>query len=228
MLKKILVTGASGNLGKRVVVALHNAGHRVLATLGSNREAGVFDHLVRVKTDIVNILDGNIVAQHLLNNQETPIDAAVLLVGGFAKGSLQESDVATLDKMYQLNFISAYNVVKPLMIEFERRGGGQFIFVGSKTALEEDGHDVFAYALSKTLLFKMADMVNYYGKMHNITATVVVPSTIDTPQSRLSDPTADYSQWVTPEFIAQNIVAVVSDTEGSLRGTILKLYNNNI
>ena len=228
-MKKILVTGASGNLGKSVVVALHNAGHRVLATLGSNREAGVFDHLVRVKTNIVNVLDGTIAQQYLLDNSDTPIDAAVLLVGGFAKGTLQESDVATLDKMYQLNFMSAYNVVKPLMVDFEQRGGGDFIFVGSKTALEEDGHDVFAYTLSKTLLFKMADMVNHYGKDKNITATVVVPSTIDTPQTRqTASPDTDFSKWVTPEFIAQNIVDIVSDTEGSLRGTILKLYHNNI
>lgn len=229
-MKKILVTGASGNLGKSVVMALHNAGHTVLATFGSNREAGVFDHLPNVKTDIVNILDGTIVQQYLIENSETPIEAAVLLVGGFAKGTLQESDAATLDKMYQLNYLSAYNVVKPLLIAFEQRGGGQFIFIGARAALEmSEANDVFAYVMSKTLLFKLADYVNAYGKTMNITATVLIPSTIDTPQTRqTAAPDTDFSHWVTPEFMAQNIVDLVSDTEGVAKGTILKLYNNII
>jgi NAD(P)-dependent dehydrogenase (short-subunit alcohol dehydrogenase family) len=212
-----------------VVTTLHDRKHAVLATFGSNREAGVFDHLPHVKTDILNVLDEHIVQQYLLDNAETPISAAVLLVGGFAKGTLQESDAGTLDKMYQLNFMSAYNFVKPLMFKFEQQGGGQFIFVGAKAGLEGEGQDVFAYAMSKTLLFKLADYVNTYDKAHNIKATILVPSTIDTPQARHSAAQdTDFSQWITPEYMAEKIADILSDTEGVSGETILKLYNNNI
>jgi NAD(P)-dependent dehydrogenase (short-subunit alcohol dehydrogenase family) len=229
-MKKILVTGASGNLGKSVVMALHDAGHSILATFGSNREAGVFDHFPNVKADIVNILDGTVVQQYLVENSEMPIEAAVLLVGGFAKGTLQASDAATLDKMYQLNFLSAYNVVKPLLAAFEKQGGGQFIFIGARPVLETaESIDVFAYTMSKTLLFKLADYVNEYGKEKHITATVLVPSAIDTPQTRQSaSPDTDFSKWVTPDVIAQKIADLLSDTEGVQKERIFKLYNNNI
>lgn len=230
MLKTILVTGASGNLGKSVVTTLHDKGYAVLATFGSNREAGVFDHLPNVKSDIVNVLEANNVNQYLEDNSFAPIHAVVLLVGGFAKGTIQETDAAQLDKMYQLNFISAYNFVKPLLAQFEQQGGGQFIFIGARPALEmAESKDAFAYTMSKSLIFKLADYVNEYGKTKNIKANIVVPSTIDTPQSRQAMPDADYSQWVTPDFIAQKIAQLMSDTEGgNSEERILKLYNNNM
>jgi NAD(P)-dependent dehydrogenase (short-subunit alcohol dehydrogenase family) len=216
-MKSIIVTGASGNLGKSVVTTLHEEGYRVLATFGSNRESGVFDHLAHVKTDIVNVLEENNVLQYLANNADFPIHAAVLLVGGFAKGTIEETDVATLDKMYRLNFISAFNIVKPLLASFEQQGGGQFIFIGARPPLE-------------ILLFKLADYVNEYGKEKNIKATVLVPTTIDTPQTRqTAAPNTDFSKWITPDVIAQKIAHLVSDTEGgTLKGKIIKLSNNKM
>ncbi len=230
MMKKVLVTGSSGNLGKCVVTALHDIGYDVLATFGSNRESGVFDHLPRVKADIVNVLEESNVNQYLADNASSPIYAAVLLVGGFTKGNIMESDAETLAKMYQLNFISAYNFVKPLLARFEQQGGGQFVLIGARPALEiAESVNAFAYTMSKSLIFKLADYVNEYGKTKNIKANILVPSTIDTPQSRQAMPDADYSQWVTPDFIAQKIAQLVSDTEGSnSEERILKLYNNNM
>lgn len=230
MMKKVLVTGSSGNLGKSVVTALHDIGYDVLATFGSNRESGVFDHLPRVKADIVNVLEESNVNQYLADNASSPIYAAVLLVGGFTKGNIMESDAETLAKMYQLNFISAYNFVKPLLARFEQQGGGQFVLIGARPALEiAESVNAFAYTMSKSLIFKLADYVNEYGKTKNIKANILVPSTIDTPQSRQAMPDADYSQWVTPDFIAQKIAQLVSDTEGSnSEERILKLYNNNM
>jgi NAD(P)-dependent dehydrogenase (short-subunit alcohol dehydrogenase family) len=227
-MKSIIVTGASGNLGKSVVSTLHQEGYHVLATFGSNRELGVFEHLPNVKSDIVNVLEESTVHQYLTDNASCSITAAVLLVGGFAKGTIEETDVATLDKMYQLNFMSAFNFVKPLLAQFEQQGGGQFIFIGARSPLEmAESKEVFAYTMSKALVFKLADYVNAYGKEKNIKATILVPITIDTPQTRqTASPNTDFSKWVTPDFIAQKIAHLVSDTEGGDREErILKLYN---
>ena len=43
---------------------------------------------------------------------------------------------------------------------------------------------MFAYALSKAMIFKLAEFINVEGKDKNISATVIVPSTIDTPANR--------------------------------------------
>ena len=226
MKKHILITGASGNLGKSIVEELHQKGYPILATLGSERDLKTFEHLPNVKMQIVNVLDAENVNNFLVENEGFHIQAAVLLVGGFAAGNIHETDLAMLEKMYQLNFVSAFNIVKPLMDYFEKRGGGQFIFVGSRPSLDvEEGKNLFAYSLSKSLVFKMAELVNATGKKHHITATVLVPSTIDTPQNRNAMPDADPSHWISPEDISKAVTFVLSDTGKTLRESVLKLYH---
>jgi NAD(P)-dependent dehydrogenase (short-subunit alcohol dehydrogenase family) len=156
------------------------------------------------------------------------VQAAVLLVGGFAMGTLADTDAGLLQKMYQLNFLSAFNVVKPLMTQFEGQGNGQFILIGSRpTLVPEEGKDVFAYALSKALVFKLAELINAQGKPHHITATVVVPGVIDTPDNRGAMPDANPDHWVPPANLAELIGFMLSDTGRMTRESVVKLYHKS-
>lgn len=60
----------------------------------------------------------------------------------------------------------------------------------------------------------------------NVVTNVVVPSTIDTPPNRKSMPGADFDKWVKPEAIASVIFWHCSEDAGSLRESIIKVYNN--
>ena len=161
-MKTVLITGASGNLGRDVVEHLHQQGYAVLATFGSSREMGMFNHLPQVKTQVVNVLDADSVTAFLDEHEAANLRAAVLLVGGFAMGSIRETDADLLHKMYQLNFLSAFNVVKPLLARFEQQRDGQFILIGARPSLNPDeGKNVVAYALSKTLVFALAELIAF-------------------------------------------------------------------
>jgi hypothetical protein len=54
-----------------------------------------------------------------------------------------------------------------------------------------------------------------------------VPSVIDTPLNRSSNPTAHFSDWVTPEEIANTMAYLVSDNARALREPIVKMYSNS-
>jgi hypothetical protein len=59
-----------------------------------------------------------------------------------------------------------------------------------------------------------------------VVVSVIVPSTIDTPQNRESMPDADFSSWVSPAQIA-NVIYYYSATEADiLREPVIKVYNN--
>jgi NAD(P)-dependent dehydrogenase (short-subunit alcohol dehydrogenase family) len=83
-----------------------------------------------------------------------------------------------------------------------------------------------AYTLAKSLLFKFAELLNQDAKGKNVTATVIVPSTIDTPANRNSMPNANPSNWVKPQEIAGILEFIVSEQASSLREPVLKIYNN--
>jgi NAD(P)-dependent dehydrogenase (short-subunit alcohol dehydrogenase family) len=227
MPKTILVTGANGNLGPEVVARLHQAGYSIFAAVGRSALPDDFSKMTKA-FHRVNLTD-EISSRQFVEEvvlQSGGISAAVMLVGGFAMGSIGETDGEALDKMINLNFKTAFFTAQPLLEHFEKNGGGQFIFVGARPALSpEAGKDMLAYALSKSLVFRLAEIINAAGKRKHITASVIVPSTIDTAANRQAMPEADFSKWVKPENLAQTIVFLLSDAGSNLREAVLKVYN---
>jgi NAD(P)-dependent dehydrogenase (short-subunit alcohol dehydrogenase family) len=82
-----------------------------------------------------------------------------------------------------------------------------------------------AYSLSKSLVFRLAELFNESGKSKNISATVLVPSTIDTPQNRASMPDADFAKWVPAASIADVVAFLLTDSGHMVRETVVKVYN---
>lgn len=230
MKKTILVTGAAGNLGATVVRQLNDAGYRILATLGPGGGGEAFAGL-DVASEILDLTDEAAVQAYVQKiSAETSRDlaGAVLLVGGFAMGDLHETTVAQVRKMNTLNFETAFNVVRPLFEYFKNKGGGQFVLIGARPAIVPSaGQHMVAYALSKSLVFGLGEIINASGKNVNVTATVLVPSTIDTPANRQAMPDADTRNWVSPEAIADTMLYLFSPAGQQLREGVLKLYNNS-
>jgi NAD(P)-dependent dehydrogenase (short-subunit alcohol dehydrogenase family) len=224
----VLISGASGHLGASVLARLVAEGYSVLAPASSAASAAALTR-ERVTAAQVNLTDESSVREYvaaIANTRE--LRAAVLLAGGFAMGGLRETDGAALRKMIATNFETAFHLVRELLPVFERRGGGQFVLIGSRPAISPaDGQHVAAYALSKGMVMQLAELVNAAGRDKNIDATVIVPSTIDTAANREAMPNADPKRWVSPQAIADTIAFVLSDTGRQMRGSVLKLYNES-
>ena len=227
MKKNILITGASGNLGKATVLRFLNDGHRVIAIVSPGKTLG-FEVLGDIVVVEANLEDersvATVVTKIIAGNKS--IDVALLLVGGYAPGSVFESDAALLKKMYSQNFETAYFSARPIFSQMIKQpSGGRIVFIGARPALlAKDGKGSLAYALSKSLIFKLADFLNAEGASKNVISSVIVPSTIDTPVNRAAMPGADFSSWVKPEAIAEVMAFVASDAGGALRDSVLKVY----
>ena len=83
-----------------------------------------------------------------------------------------------------------------------------------------------AYGLAKSLIFRLAELMNDEAKGTDVVTSVVVPSTIDTPQNRKSMPDAKFDSWVKPEAIAEIIYFHCSSEGSALREPVIKIYNN--
>lgn len=223
----ILITGANGNLGQAVVNRLLQEKYNIIAVTG--KEGGDLPddpHLFRAEVNLTDEQQSIKFAENIINVHQD-LDAAVLLVGGFTMGKLVDTRKSDLEKMIDLNFFTAYHLVRPLLKHFlQRPGGGRFILIGSRPGLKaEAGKDFFAYSLSKSMIFKLADFINAEGNGKNVSATVIVPSTIDTPANRKAMPGADFSRWVPAGNIADAIIFSLSETGRMLKDNILKIYN---
>lgn len=225
----IIITGANGGLGLAVTKQLSADGFRIHAVTGK-AGAGQVPAGAGISVAEVDLLEEKSALNYVsgILEEDPEIHAAVLLVGGFAMGGLAETSRTDLEKMIDLNFFSAYNIARPLLKHFQDRGGGRIILVGSRPGLEAaSGKDFFAYSLSKSMVFKLAEFINAEGKEKNVDAMVIVPSVIDTEANRKAMPGADFSKWVPPSAIADTIAFYLTPVGRMIREGIIKLYNRS-
>jgi NAD(P)-dependent dehydrogenase (short-subunit alcohol dehydrogenase family) len=230
MSKLALITGGAGNLGRAVVKKFYESGYRIVMSQEPGQKLDEaflndFPEVERHEVDVTHENDAERFVHHTIKTYER-IDSAVLLVGGFAMGGIDDTNEDVLDKMIRLNFKSAYFIARPIFKQMLLQESGNLIFIGARPALEpKAGRLTVAYALSKSLLFRLAEMLNAEGQAKNVNSTVIVPSVIDTPVNRASMPTADFATWIKPEDLAETIYFVCSDTGMKWRETVLKVYN---
>jgi len=225
----ILITGASGNLGKAVVKRMLQEAHQIITLDREVNDPNSGNGLLEnIQMDILDEAGSQEKMKSIISDHPQ-LDAAVLLVGGFAMGKVEDTSLSDIDRMINLNFKTTYNIVRPLLPHFlNRPEGGHFILVGARPQMHPmQGKDMVAYTLGKSLVFKLAEFINAEGKGKNVGATVIVPSIIDTSINRKAMPDADHSSWVPPERIADSIAYTLSDAGRMMRGTVLKLYNRS-
>ncbi len=144
-------------------------------------------------------------------------------------GTLAETSHEALEKMINLNFFTAFNTIQPILrLLKDQEDRKNIVLIGAKPVFEPNAAKaVFPYALSKTMVIKIAEVINADTRQNNTTATVIVPSIIDTPPNRAAMPNANFSDWVKPESIADKIAFICSKEGRNLRETVLKIYGNS-
>jgi len=227
-MKIAIVTGASGNLGQAVVKKFIDEGYFVVGTVVPNDTAALdfaTDKFEKVAVDLMNEDEAQKFIDSVITKYNN-VDAAVLTVGGFAMGKIADTKTADVLKQYKLNFETAYNVARPIFVQMIKQNNGRIFIIGSKPGLDaRNGKGMVAYGLAKSLIFRLAEIMNDEAKGKNVVTSVVVPSTIDTPQNREAMPDATFDNWVKPEAIADVIYWHCTDEASVLREPVLKVYN---
>jgi NAD(P)-dependent dehydrogenase (short-subunit alcohol dehydrogenase family) len=217
--KVIVVTGASGALGRVVVEAALARGARVAgidhaptqvpATPG-RLELGSVDLTAAAQAG--KAIDA--VVSHFGR-----LDALVNIAGGFAFEAVAEGDPRTWQHMYALNVLTALNTSQSAIPHLAAAGAGRIVNVGAMGALQA-GAGMGPYAASKAAVHRLTEALaaEWKGK---ITVNAVLPSTIDTAANRASMPKADFTKWVTPQELADVILFLISDAASAVTGALL-------
>ena len=226
-MKNVLITGAAGNLGTAVVGKFLSEQWNVIAIVDPKHNHNLKSPVKTYAADLTDETDVNQVIAKTIAENGT-VDAALLLVGGFAAGNIDATDGTALRSQMSLNFETAYFTARPLFQQMIKQNGGRIVLVASKTALiSQVGKDFVAYSLSKFLLTKLAELLNAEGSSKNVVCSVIAPSTIDTEVNRKSMPKADFSKWVKPSDIAESVFFLAGDKGNILREPILKVYGGS-
>jgi NAD(P)-dependent dehydrogenase (short-subunit alcohol dehydrogenase family) len=226
--KIALVTGANGGLGTHVTKALLDAGFTVVGISPRIRQSD-FDHPNFIALPAaLNSLDAAKKAVGSVNARSGKIDVLAHLVGGFAGGqNVAETDDATWQRMFDSNLNSTFHILRAVIPEMRKAGGGRIIAIGSRAA-EDPGPKVGAYSASKAALVSLVKTVALENKDASITANVILPGTMDTPANRKDMPGADVSTWVQPASVASLIVWLAGGDGKDVTGAAIPVYGRDL
>jgi NAD(P)-dependent dehydrogenase (short-subunit alcohol dehydrogenase family) len=212
----VLVAGGTGALGEAVVAELMSAGHEV--TVADRKGDGPEG----AATVIADLLDPSSAAEAVAAVQD--LEAVVNLVGGFAMGPrVGEAELEDFERMLRLNLVPAFNLAHGAMPRLVERGGGAFVCVSARAALEPfSGAAGYVTAKAAVLAFVRALHAEYVKD--GVRSNAVLPSVIDTPANRESMPESDFSRWVPPAQIASVIRFLVSEDSKPTSGAAVPVY----
>jgi NAD(P)-dependent dehydrogenase (short-subunit alcohol dehydrogenase family) len=217
--KVIIVTGASGVLGKVVAATASARGARVAAV--DHAPSQVPATATWIELGGVDLTDAaqaktavDTVASHF-----GKIDVLINIAGAFTFEAVAEGDSKTWQRMFALNVLTALNTSRSAIPYLAVAGSARIVNIGAMGALQA-GAGMGAYAASKAGVHRLTEALaaEWKGK---ITVNAVLPSTIDTPANRASMPKADFAKWVTAEELADVILFLASDAASAITGALL-------
>lgn len=222
----VLVTGASGGLGPAIVDAFLAAGATVAGVARSIAPRDDGERFLAVPADLTTREGAQRAVEETLRKTRG-IDALVHAMGGFAGGQPVEStDDAAWESMISINLRSAFLITRAVLPQMIQAGYGRIVAVGSRTGVEPAA-GLSAYGVSKAGLNALVRTIALETRDKGITANVVLPSTIDTPSNRKAMPKADFSRWVAPEKIAQQILWLCSEAASDTSGALIPIYGRS-
>ena len=217
--KVIVVTGASGALGKVVAEAALARGAKVAGVDHAAAQIPATEN--RIELGGVDLTDAASAEQAI----ETAaahfgrIDALINIAGGFAFEAVADGDPKTWQRMYALNVTTALNASRAAIPHLAASAAGRIINIGAMGALQA-GAGMGAYAASKAGVHRLTEALaaEWKGK---ITVNAVLPSVIDTGANRVSMPMADFGKWVTPQELADVILFLAGDAASAVTGALI-------
>jgi NAD(P)-dependent dehydrogenase (short-subunit alcohol dehydrogenase family) len=203
-MRSIVVTGASGGLGTEVVRHLSST-YRCVALTRSLADL----------TDSASVRRAlsRIVAEH------GPPYALVHLAGGFAAGSLLDTNDETWSEMIATNLTAAFNVARETLAVMDRSAPGRIVAISSDAARIK-GPGMAAYTISKSALNTLVEVLARELSATQITVNALLPTALDTPAMRA---TVAREQLVPLDRVAETIAFLLSDAASSITGALLPL-----
>lgn len=221
MAQTVIVSGGTGGLGSAVTTKLLDDGWRVVVPWVVEAELSRLpesDRLVTLRADLFDESSVAEVVATAAGESSAPVTAVVNLVGGFAMGErVDVTPVEEFERLLRLNLRSLYLLSAAAIPKLIEAGGGSIVGVSAKAAFAPFS-GAAGYITSKAAVWAFISALAAEYKDDAIRANAILPSVIDTPGNRESQPDSSRKGWVSPETIAETVAFLVSDASAAVTG----------
>ena len=227
--KVAIVTGASKGIGKAIVIALTDAGVKVVLAARTRqtleqvtaeiRESGA--DVIAVPTDVTNVDDVQNLIHRTLDTYQK-LDILINNAGNGIFGPVADFDPIDWDSVVNSNlkgvFLCAKYALPPLLAE----GGGQIINVlsiAAKVAFPASS----AYCAAKAGALALTKVLAAEVRDKNIRVTALLPGSVETPFWDEIPEHPDFEKMLKPEHVANVVLSVCQQPIGMVTEEIVVL-----
>ena len=219
-----LVPGGTGGLGVAVVARLLRDGWRVVVPSRSEdadrRLAGLADseQLELIRADPLDEAAIGRAVQVAASRPDAPLSGLVNLVGGFAMGGrVHETSIEDFDAQLRLNVRPTFLASRAVLPHMIAAGGGSIVCVSSAAA-RAPFPGASGYVTSKAAVLGLVDVLAAEYRADGVRVNALLPTVIDTPANRISQPNADRTAWVAADMVARTAAFLVSEGSAPTTG----------
>jgi NAD(P)-dependent dehydrogenase (short-subunit alcohol dehydrogenase family) len=231
--RAVVVTGATGELGRAVTAAFLDAGAHVAAPYRSEERAAALrahipdadERLLLVRVDLADENAMRTFADDVVGRWGR-IDALAALAGGTAGGEVLETGIEAFHSLFDQNLATALVSIRAVLPHMRARGYGRIVCVGARAALR-GAKGMAAYSTAKAGVVRLVEALAEEVKEDGITANAVVPSIIDHPENRRRYPKADPRKWVSPAELAAVIRFLCSSDSSGVTGAAIPVFGRS-
>jgi NAD(P)-dependent dehydrogenase (short-subunit alcohol dehydrogenase family) len=144
------------------------------------------------------------------------------VAGGFAMGSVAETDLAMWRKMFDINLNSAFLCTRAALSHMDPARDGRIVNVGAFAARSAPT-GLGAYTAAKAGVLQLTEVVAEETLTTRITVNAVLPTIMDTPGNRQAMPDAAFNRWVPVVDAARTILFLADAANWHITGACLPL-----
>lgn len=204
MKRVLIIIGVNGTLGKGATEVLLNKDYDLFYLC--DRKPIKFDiNGKSIKTIKIGDLSKEDEVKNLFKSIDVEKNTQYFLystVGGFCAGKIGEIDYTAIEKCININFISSVLISKHFYKLVEKSQSGSICFT-SALAAEKPSEGKSVYGASKAALNYFTSTLAIEGEQINLTANIVAPFALDTPENR--EWMDDSSKLISPENIGEMV-----------------------
>jgi NAD(P)-dependent dehydrogenase (short-subunit alcohol dehydrogenase family) len=211
--RTIVVTGASGNLGRAVCARLAEAGARVVPFVHKKRSP---------EERAVELTDERSVEAGF--EGVAGLWAAVNCAGGWKGGTpVRETPVDVFETMIASNLRSAFLVSRAALRRFGP-DGGRIVNVSAAVAASLTGiGGSAAYAAAKAGVIALTKALAEEVAASGVRANCIAPGTMRTPENERAMPGTGSARWVKLEDVAEAIAFLCDPASTAVNGAVVTL-----
>lgn len=209
--KFCLVTAAAQGIGRASVKRLVDEDATVLATDIDEEGLASLAEETGCATKVLNVMDKD--AIKAIAEEYPNIDVLFNCAGFVANGNILECDDKAWDFSFNLNVTAMYQMIKALLPNMIKNGGGSIINMSSVASSVTGVPNRFAYGASKAAVIGLTKSVAADFVKDNIRCNAICPGTVHSPslEQRLAAQ-GDY-ETAKAQFIARQPMGRIGEPD---------------